>query len=133
MTDQSFAETLNPAYTVGQAIANIQQTEDTSARYYAAWWLGRFRVTEPVAIQALVTALEDTSDRSPDGGYPLRRNAAKALGKLGDLSVVPALLQALTCEDYYVREAVVYALGELKATQAIETLRNFLAGGIEAA
>jgi len=133
MTDHSLTETLNPSYTVDQAIANIQQTEDTSARYYAAWWLGRFRVTEPVAIQALVTALEDTSDRSPDGGYPLRRNAAKALGKLGDLSVVPALLQALTCEDYYVREAVIYALGELKATQAMDTLSNFLAGGIEAA
>ncbi len=133
MTDPSLTEPLNPAYTVDQAISNIQQTEDTSARYYAAWWLGRFRVTEPVAIQALVTALEDTSDRSPDGGYPLRRNAAKALGKLGDLSVVPALLQALTCEDYYVREAVASALGDLKATSAIAPLSNFLQGGVEAA
>lgn len=121
------------AYTVEQALNNLQQTEDPSARYYAAWWIGRFRVTEPTAIAALIMALEDETDRSPDGGYPLRRNAAKALGKLTDLTVVPALIQALDCEDYYVREAVVRALGELRAGQAIPALLDLLAGGADAA
>jgi phycocyanobilin lyase alpha subunit len=121
------------AYTVEQALANLQQTEDPSARYYAAWWIGRFRVTEPTAITALVTALQDDTDRSPDGGYPLRRNAAKALGKLADSTVVPALIQALACDDYYVREATVRALGELQEPQAIPALLNLLAGGVEAA
>lgn len=70
----------NPSLTVESAIANLKQREDTGARYYAAWWLGRFRVKEPEAIATLIEALEDETDRTPDGGYPLRRNAATALG-----------------------------------------------------
>ncbi|BFM39847.1 HEAT repeat domain-containing protein [Synechocystis sp. LKSZ1] len=124
---------VSAAYTVEQALTNLQQTEDPSARYYAAWWIGRFRVTDPTAIAALVAALQDETDRSPDGGYPLRRNAAKALGKLADPTVVPALIQALDCDDYYVREAAVRALGELQDSQAIPALLNLLAGGVEAA
>lgn len=123
----------DPAYTIEQALYNLQQTEDPSARYYAAWWLGRFRVNEPTAIQALLTALEDESDRSPDGGYPLRRNAAKALGKLGDVSVVPALIDALICHDYYVRESAAQSLEMLGDQQAIPGLISLLEGGVEAA
>ncbi|MDJ0586521.1 MAG: HEAT repeat domain-containing protein, partial [Microcystis sp. M49636_WE2] len=52
MSDSYSAAVDNPAYTVEQAIANIQQREDLGARYYAAWWLGRFRVRQPEAISA---------------------------------------------------------------------------------
>ncbi|QUS62449.1 HEAT repeat domain-containing protein [Synechocystis sp. PCC 7339] len=124
---------VNPAYTLDQAIANLQQTEDASARYYAAWWIGRFRAAQPETIAALLVALEDESDRSPDSGYPLRRNAAKALGKLGDRQVVPALIKALDCEDYYVRESAAQALEGLEDTRAIEPLMAKLTGGLEAA
>ena len=48
-TDQGLLD--DPAYTIEQALNNLQQTDDPSARYYAAWWIGRFRVNEPVAIQ----------------------------------------------------------------------------------
>jgi phycocyanobilin lyase alpha subunit len=116
-----------------QAIANLQQTVDPSLRYYAAWWLGRFRVTDSVVITALEAALEDTSDRSPDGGYPLRRNAARALGKLGQSSVVPALIRSLECEDYYVREAAAQALAELRDQRCVPALLDLLRGGLEAA
>ncbi|PSR18974.1 phycocyanobilin lyase [filamentous cyanobacterium CCP3] len=119
--------------TVEQAIANLRQTADAGLRYYAAWWLGRFRVSEPAAVEALVIALEDESDRAPDGGYPLRRNAARALGKLGDRSVVPVLIRCLGCDDYYVREAAAQALESLGDPQAIPALRALLAGGIAAA
>ncbi len=119
--------------TLEQAIANLNQTEDPSLRYYAAWWLGRFRVTEPRAIAALVTALEDESDRSPDGGYPLRRNAARALGKLNHPEVAPALIRCLDCPDYYVREAATQALGELGDPVAIAPLQAKLSGGVTAA
>lgn len=124
---------VNPAYTLDQAIANLQQTEDTSARYYAAWWIGRFRAAQPETIRALLVALEDESDRSPDGGYPLRRNAAKALGKLGDRQVVPALIKALDCEDYYVRESAAQALEGLGDARAIPALLSKLAGGLQSA
>ncbi|ACB52004.1 phycocyanin alpha phycocyanobilin lyase [Crocosphaera subtropica ATCC 51142] len=123
----------DPAYTIEQALSNLQQTDDPSARYYAAWWIGRFRVNEPTAIEALLTALEDESDRSPDGGYPLRRNAAKALGKLGDVSVVPALIHALNCSDYYVRESSAQSLEMLGDERAIPGLIRLLDGGVEAA
>ena len=101
--------------TVEQAIANLKQKEDLGSRYYAAWWLGRFRVKEPEAIDVLLIALEDESDRAPDGGYPLRRNAARALGKLGEKRAVPALIRCLEFPDFYVREA---------ATQALELFKR---------
>lgn len=126
-------EITSESLTTEDAIANLQQTEDPSLRYYAAWWLGRFRVKEPVVIQALEAALEDTTDRSPDGGYPLRRNAARALGKLGDRSVVSALTRCLDCEDYYVREAAAQALAELGDDRCAPALQALLTGGITAA
>jgi len=116
-----------------RAIANLQQTSDPSARYYAAWWLGKFRVRDPAAIAALLAALTDEQARSPDGGFPLRRNAARALGKVGDRDAVPALIAALDCADYYVREAAAQALGELGGARAAERLLGLLAGGVEAA
>lgn len=118
--------------TIESAIADLTGT-DSGARYYAAWWLGRFRVREPLAIQALSTALSDETDRSPDGGYPLRRNAARALGKLGDTTAVPALIQCLECDDFYVREAAAQSLGMLGEKRAIAPLIRLLDGGMEAA
>jgi phycocyanobilin lyase alpha subunit len=119
--------------TIAQAIANLRQTDDPSLRYYAAWWLGRFRVKQPEAIDALVVALKDGTDRAPDGGYPLRRNAARALGKLEDCRVVPPLIDCLACEDYYVREAAAQALEMLGDQRAISALQSLLDGGVEAA
>jgi phycocyanobilin lyase alpha subunit len=126
-------EITSESLTMEQAIANLQQTDDPSLRYYAAWWLGRFRVNTPEVIASLEAALEDTTHRSPDGGYPLRRNAARALGKLGEPAVVPALIRCLDCEDYYVREAAAQALAELGEPSCIPTLLNLLEGGLAAA
>ena len=47
--------------TVEQAIANLQG-QDLGLRVYAAWWLGRFRVDAPEAIDVLIAALEDEDD-----------------------------------------------------------------------
>lgn len=141
--------------TLEQAIVNLQQTEDPSLRYYAAWWLGKFRVTAREAIVALIAALEDEVDRTPEGGYPLRRNAARALGKLGAVSpsesteesvqassqtdqnliqdqkdqIISALITCLDCSDYYVREAASQALGELKDDRCVGQLQQLLAQG----
>ncbi len=118
--------------TIDQAIANLQG-EDAGLRYYAAWWLGRFRVRTPAAIEALIAALLDESDRTPDGGYPLRRNAARALGKLGDHRAVPALIECLACSDFYVREAAAQSLGHLGDRTCVPHLIQLLAGGLTAA
>ena len=118
--------------TIEQAIANLQH-EELGRRYYAAWWLGRFRVNEPAAVDGLILALNDESDRTEDGGYPLRRNAARALGKLGDQRAVPALIECLDCSDVYVREAAAQSLEQLEDNRCVPALMKLLEGGVEAA
>ena len=122
-----------PQLTVSQAIANLKQTEDQGDRYYAAWWIGRFQVRDPEAVNALLVALKDEQNRDTDGGFPLRRNAARALGKVGDEAVIPALLDCLDCSDYYVREAAAQSLQALHAKAAAGPLTKLLAGGVAAA
>lgn len=132
----NFAENTEPisgeSLTLEQAIANLRH-EDLSLRYYAAWWIGRFRVREPEAVQGLIDLLEFEGDRTDEGGFPLQRNAARALGKLGDLQAVPGLIQCLSCSDYYVREAAAQALEMLGDSRAIAPLMKLLAGGVTAA
>ncbi len=120
------------ALTPEQALANLRGP-DLGVRYYAAWWLGRFQVNTPEVIDALLESLADESDRTLEGGYPLRRNAARALGKLGDPRVVPGLMRCLDCEDFYVREAAVQSLGALGDRSCVPVLMNFLVGGLEVA
>lgn len=118
--------------TIEQAIANLSGT-DYGDRYYASWWLGRFRVRTAAAVDALIATLLDESDRTPEGGYPLRRNSARALGKLGDGRAVPALMECLACSDYYVREAAAQSLGALGDGICIPMLITLLEGGVAAA
>ncbi len=131
--EQSLNSTDREQLTVETAIANLNQKEDLGSRYYAAWWLGKFRVKEEKAIEALLVALEDESDRAPDGGYPLRRNSARALGKLGDKRAVPPLIRCLQFPDFYVREAAAQALENLEDTSCVPYLIQLLEGGIEQA
>jgi phycocyanobilin lyase alpha subunit len=100
-------------WTPETAIAMLRSA-DLSQRYYAAWWLGKMRVHS--AVPALLVALQDEEDRTALGGYPLRRNAARALGKLGDTTALPALEEALHCSDFYVREAAAQAIEEIAAS-----------------
>ncbi|MEM9216787.1 MAG: HEAT repeat domain-containing protein [Cyanobacteria bacterium P01_F01_bin.150] len=120
----------NDNLTVEQAIANIQG-DDLGLRVYAAWWLGRFRVDEPLAVDVLIDALTDEDDRTEAGGYPLRRNAARALGKLGDRRAVMPLITCLSCPDFYVREAAAQSLEALKDPLCVPTLIELLNGNIE--
>lgn len=127
--------TSEESLTIEQAIANLQG-DDLGLRVYAAWWLGRFRVSEPAAVTVLIRALEDNADRTGVGGYPLRRNAARALGKLGDQQAVPPLVQCLSCSDFYVREAAAQSLEMLRdpvSTPAlIQLLKNQVPGTLPA-
>jgi phycocyanobilin lyase alpha subunit len=121
-----------PQLTPEQAIANLQ-SPDLSLRYYAAWWLGKFRVRTPAAVDALIAALEDEADRTELGGYPLRRNAARALGKLGDTKATPSLIKCLESSDFYVREAAAQSLEMLRDKSATQVLMQLLNGGVAAA
>jgi len=118
-----------PQLTPELAIANLQ-SPDLSLRYYAAWWLGKFRVKSADAVDALIAALKDEADRTELGGYPLRRNAARALGKLGDTKAVPSLIECLECSDFYVREAAAQSLEMLRDRTAASALIKMLDGGV---
>ncbi|AFY70648.1 PBS lyase HEAT domain protein repeat-containing protein [Thalassoporum mexicanum PCC 7367] len=106
MSDE-YAPSIQIALTVEQAIANLS-AEDYSQRYYAAWWLGKLRAKE--ALEPLLAALNAEEESTELGGYPLKRNAARALGELKEPSAIPALIEALGSDDYYLREAAVVAI-----------------------
>jgi phycocyanobilin lyase subunit alpha len=119
--------------TLEQALANLKHP-DLSLRYYAAWWLGKFGGPDsPTVVDALIAALEDEADQTELGGYPLRRNAARALGKLGDRRAVLPLIHCLRCPDFYVREAAAQSLGMLGDPMSIPALMQLLEGRVAAA
>jgi HEAT repeat protein len=52
----------------------------------------------------------------------VRSNAARACGAIGDPSSIPPLIQALDMESGLARASIVWALGELKANEAVPIL-----------
>ncbi len=115
--------------TIAQAIANLNG-EDLGLRGYAAWWLGKFRVNDRLAVTGLIAALTDEADRTPEGGYPLRRAAARALGKLNTIEAIPELIECLNCTDFYVREAAIQALEMLRDPTCVPHLVALLAASV---
>ncbi len=118
--------------TIEQAIENLVG-DDLGLRFYSAWWLGRFKVADIRAVDRLIDALDDADDRTEDGGYPLRRNAARALGKLENRKAVPKLIEALDCPDFYVREAAAQSLEMLGDVSAVPKLMVCLRRGSDGA
>ncbi len=80
------------------------------------FWNESIKIGEP-AVEPLIVALKDKSDY-------VRRNAAKALGKIKDKSAVEPLIAVLKDKNEYsrVREEVVKALGEINDSRAVEPL-----------
>lgn len=73
--------------------------------------------------------IRDPSSRSTleavlagDPEWAVRREAASALGELGDASALPALVKALGDSDPEVRHAVAASLGLLRDSRAVEPL-----------
>ena len=118
-----------------EALARLR-SDDPSAQYYAAWWLGRNRSRHPEALPLLLEALKQRRPRDPGAGVEenaVARNAARALGKLADPGAIPELLAALDDPDDGLREAVARSLGELKAEAAVPALVRRLASGPQVA
>ncbi|MCP9839018.1 HEAT repeat domain-containing protein [Synechococcus sp. J7-Johnson] len=136
------AEPIEPAPSAGapideaEALRRLRQNEDQSAQYYAAWWLGRMRSRNPEAITLLCQALGQRQPRQAEAGVEhnaVARNAARALGKLGQAEAIPHLLQALDDPDDGLREAAARSLGELRAMEAVPVLCTRLASGPDVA
>ncbi len=77
-------------------------------------------IGDPAAIPALTSAL----DRRP---AEISAAAARSLGTIGDKSAVPALIKALReHHDTLVNMAAAEALGQLRATKAIDALEKVI-------
>ncbi len=85
---------------------------DTSKRDFAQ---SVFKAAGKKSLPLLLPALQ-SSDRV------VRSNAARALGALGDASAIAPLIKALDLESGLSRASIVWALGELRATAALDTL-----------
>ncbi|MFM8935497.1 MAG: HEAT repeat domain-containing protein [Vulcanococcus sp.] len=117
-----------------EALRRLRLTQDPSAQYYAAWWLGRNRSRHPEAVPLLQEALRQRRPRDPGAGVEenaVARNAARALGKLGSpaAAAIPDLLATLEDDDHGLREAAARALGDLRASVAVDPLCRRLASG----
>jgi len=112
-----------PIFSAETAQAGLE-SEDNQIRYYAAWWLGKHQVQESCA--ALCEALFDERYRIPSGGYPLRRQAARALGQLKNPQAVEALIKACECDDFRLREAAIQALAVIGDERAINPLLEMM-------
>ena len=120
--------------TEAEALRRLRLTDDPSAQYYAAWWLGRNRSRHPDAVPLLQEALRQRRPRDPGAGVEenaVARNAARALGKLGApaTAAIPDLLATLDDDDHGLREAAARALGDLRAEAAVQALCRRLASG----
>lgn len=121
--------TNEPINSASSAIAALLG-DDNQSRYYAAWWLGKNQVQS--AWVALCEALKDERYRTEEGGYPLRRQAARALGQLRNPQALPALLEALSCvEDLNLREAAIQAIAAIGDKRAVPILIELLQSNSE--
>jgi HEAT repeat protein len=117
-----------PVLSAASAIAALAG-DDNQTRYYAAWWLGKHQVQE--ACGDLCHALQDERYRTEQGGYPLRRQAARALGLLKNPQAIPALRDSLSCPDLRFREAVIQSLAILGDRAIVPQLMEFLTSDTE--
>ncbi|MEA5413767.1 HEAT repeat domain-containing protein [Synechococcus sp. BA-132 BA5] len=119
-----------------EALNRLRQNGDHSHQYYAAWWLGRMRSRHPEAVPLLQGALRRRQPREATSCVEqnaVARNAARALGKLGDPQAIPDLLSTMDDDDDGLREAAARALGELRAEEAVPLLCQRLASGVTGA
>ncbi|MGC6483637.1 MAG: HEAT repeat domain-containing protein [Synechococcus sp.] len=117
-----------------QIIKNLQQTEDPSAQYYAAWWLGKMRSRHPKAVPLLLATLRVFDDCSMDPDQRgVALNAIRALGLLGDDRAALPLQNLLRSKDYHVREEAARSLGAMGSRHAVDAIRALLVGGLEGA
>jgi HEAT repeat protein len=83
-------------------------------RYYAAHLLGDLK--DPRAVPILVPLLTD----------PEVSVVPWSLGQIGDRSAIPPLVQQLSDSDPDLRVLAIYALADLKATEALPKLRELV-------
>lgn len=113
LRDYSTERKVNNISDVGLPSPEAQIRED---RYYAAHLLGDSK--DPRAVPILVPLLKDSD---------VQYIVPWSLGQIGDRSAIPPLLAELSDSDANMRVLAIYALVDLKATEALPRLRQLLA------
>ncbi len=102
----------------GQGIAGGRwslKAQISADRYYAAHLLGDLK--DPRAVPILVPLLEDSE---------VQYIVPWSLGQIGDASAIQPLIRTLSDSNPSMRVLAIYALVELKATEALPKLRQLL-------
>jgi HEAT repeat protein len=86
-------------------------------RYYAVHLLGGLKLKEPRAVPILVPLLND-----PEVNYIV----PWSLGRIGDRSSIQPLIGTLSDQDPSMSVLAIHALEELKAVEALPSLRRLL-------
>ncbi len=110
--DRSERRAVHQISSVGLPSVEGQIRED---RYYAAHLLGDLK--DPRAVPILVPLLNDTE---------VNYIVPWSLGQIGDGSAIQPLMQTLSDSNPSMRVLAIYALVELKATEALPRLRQLL-------
>ena len=108
---------------VGDLVDRLRNDRWNTVRYEAAAALGRIGPEAKGALPDLIAALKDDKLGVP-------REAAKALGLLGDRRALPALIEALHHRDRDARIEAIGALGRLGDPKALPHLKAALTDGV---
>jgi HEAT repeat protein len=95
----------------------LTRSEDNDRRYIAAYALGLLRDSR--SVEPLLATLHDRED-----DQTVRGHAAEALGNIGDRRAIPFLIEALDDRSAEVRFWGAFALGKLKAIDALPKLKR---------
>ena len=106
------------------AIDVISNSNDLALKYHAIWWLGKNR--ELKAVDVLCQVLNDDGDQAELGGFPLRRQAARSLGMIGDPKGFTSLVESLKSTDLRLQEAAILALRSINDPRSAESLIQYL-------
>jgi hypothetical protein len=107
------------------ALVEVLDGSEPALSVIAAWALGR--LGDERALEPLRHGLQARY-------YSVQRHRARALGTLGDMSVVPMLLERLTGEeDQGLQIAFASALGKLEAHEAVPELLKILRSNMDQA
>jgi hypothetical protein len=108
-TPQGRQHSLGQTQTVSDFVLDLRERDQLGreAATEALGWLAKTKTEIDDAVPALIKVLKDDVTE-------VRRNAAEALGRIGDLRAQAALQDALQDEDEWVREVVADALKKLE-------------------
>ena len=108
-----------------EALKRLEQRDDASDRYYAAWWLGHERSRHPCTLPLLKAALGElfeTNSPPSDDCRALSLNVLRALAHLDGTEAETEIVACLTHSDQQIREEAARTAASARLDKAIAPL-----------